>query len=212
MAARQGTALAWERCCAACGHDSAARLAAVVREPVIHRLPGEAADGGAHGLWIEAAANQEHADALQRLGIARQWAAAKVPLQGDARALGLRLRQLLVGEGRFGDLIASQLLDDLSRDAALAQLCLDQAAATGRMPVALLRPPAGECHVICQAHAGQPLEGALDQCVVSAGARQSAAELPAGPRPGGQVTGGDVERRVGVRRLSRLGGSPTPLR
>jgi hypothetical protein len=134
-----------------------------------------------------------------------------VAFQGEPRSLGLGLRQSVARERRLGDLVAAQLLDDFAWDATLPQLGFYEPSAAGRVAVALLRPPAGERDIVRQAKGGQAIERGLDQRLVGARALQSAAQLPARARPGGEEACGDVQRRVGVERRA-LFAAPTPPR
>ena len=89
----------------------------------------------------------------------------------------------------------------------LAQLSLDQAPASGGVPISLIDPPTGERQVINQAQPDEMVQCPFDNRFSRATSSQSPLDLPAASRPGPQEAGGDLQGglwpwRIGLGRAS----------
>src|SRR5207237_6443976 len=97
--------------------------------------------------------------------------------------------------------LVAQELDHLPPDTMLAQLRLHQPPPAGRMPVALLQPPASEGQVVEETKLGEMIERPLDDRISCAGASQPPFDLPATAWPRTEKSRRDLDSFLGARRL-----------
>jgi len=163
---------------------------------VVLGLGARLADRRANGVRIETTTDEEHADPLEGLPIARQRPAAEVASKGVGRAFCLvRRHRLILRTALRCAMLGPVRLDDVARHAVLAELGLDHAHAARGVAVALLAPPAGKGGVINVPELAEALEDLVDDRLGCPGPAQAPRGLPLRPRARPEVAHRDLHRR-----------------